>query len=343
MINPLYAVVVLMFMIHSCQWKIKPESHFITEKNHTQEVHPISGRTKGINPNIKITCGLQDMTGNMWVGTSGDGVYRYDGQSFVHFTVKDGLSHNHVLTMLLDKRGNIWFGTSGGVCSFDGSIFTGLPFPLQDAEMAKPGFYTRGIPGRQVPVFSILQDQRDVMWFGTGDGLFRYQVERQKGCSMVVKPGFPARYLSDKDGCSIGPQSINSLYEDKKGNLWISSQSCGLTYRVDRDRLEHPCLNTTCHHHLLMPEDLAAHESEIKKSFVVPKSLDGGSFSFRSVAEDGSGLIWFDTFDRGVYRYDPVSGLSASQKKDSVYIAPKMRGGKGIMESLVNVIKQDGC
>ena len=31
------------------------------------------------------------------------------------FTEKDGLSNNHIRSMLEDSHGNLWFGTHGGV------------------------------------------------------------------------------------------------------------------------------------------------------------------------------------------------------------------------------------
>ncbi|MEI6489410.1 MAG: two-component regulator propeller domain-containing protein, partial [Bacteroidota bacterium] len=72
-----------------------------------------------------IRCMLQDKSGNLWFGTDGGGVSKYDGKSFTHFTEKEGLSNNTVLSMLEDKSGNLWFGTDGGgVSKYDGKSFT---------------------------------------------------------------------------------------------------------------------------------------------------------------------------------------------------------------------------
>jgi len=43
-----------------------------------------------------VHCGLQDKTGNLWFGTTGDGVYRFDGKLFTNFTMKDGLDTNQI-------------------------------------------------------------------------------------------------------------------------------------------------------------------------------------------------------------------------------------------------------
>ena len=61
-------------------------------------------------------CGIRDKAGNLWFGTIGAGVYRYDAASdgFSNFTKQDGLNSNHIESVFEDKAGNLWFGTTGG-------------------------------------------------------------------------------------------------------------------------------------------------------------------------------------------------------------------------------------
>ena len=48
----------------------------------------------------------------------------YNGETFTHFTEKEGLSKNSVQGMLEDRHGNLWFGTmGGGVSMFNGETF----------------------------------------------------------------------------------------------------------------------------------------------------------------------------------------------------------------------------
>jgi ligand-binding sensor domain-containing protein len=70
-------------------------------------------------------CSLRDKRGNLWFGTSGKGVYRFNAaiDDFTHFTQHDGLSDNFVSTIIEDKVGNVWFGTAKGVCRYDGKLF----------------------------------------------------------------------------------------------------------------------------------------------------------------------------------------------------------------------------
>ena len=46
----------------------------------------------------------------------------YNGQTFTHFTEKEGLSGNYVYTILEDRQGILWFSTHGGGIKFDGEM-----------------------------------------------------------------------------------------------------------------------------------------------------------------------------------------------------------------------------
>ena len=51
--------------------------------------------------------------GSIWCGSSGDGVFRYDGATFQPFTTADGLADDNVMTARADDHGYVWFGTYG--------------------------------------------------------------------------------------------------------------------------------------------------------------------------------------------------------------------------------------
>lgn len=69
----------------------------------------------------------------------------------------------------------------------------------------------------QNTVLSIYQDSRDFLWFGTYDGLNRYDGYSFK----VYKP-------IENNPRSIKGQSFRSIIEDRDGNLWITSLGEGL-------------------------------------------------------------------------------------------------------------------
>jgi ligand-binding sensor domain-containing protein len=63
----------------------------------------------------------------------------------------------------------------------------------------------------QNTVNAILQDRQGFMWFGTKDGLNRYD-----GLS------FRKFKHDDRTRRSIGNNFITALYEDAKGDIWVS-------------------------------------------------------------------------------------------------------------------------
>src|SRR5688572_9507329 len=77
-----------------------------------------------------VQCCLQDKAGNLWFGTSDNGLYKYDGKSFNQFLVVDGLNGNSMNDILEDKDGKIWIGTKVGVCLYYGKTFAKIQIPL---------------------------------------------------------------------------------------------------------------------------------------------------------------------------------------------------------------------
>jgi ligand-binding sensor domain-containing protein len=169
--------------------------------------------TQGTQQNDNVHCGLQDKEGNLWFGTTGSGVYRYDGKLFYNYTTKDGLNNNSVWCMLEDEAGNIWFGTTDGICRFDGTNFTS--FPINDLVRPANGnnnYYTQ--QSTKNSVWSMLQDKTGRIWFGTGDGVYCYN-----GLNF-------SRFLY-LDGVinndSLQLKMVDCMVEDNDGNIWFAS------------------------------------------------------------------------------------------------------------------------
>src|SRR5437870_4327719 len=69
---------------------------------------------------------FQDKNNNFWFGSIGQGAYRSDGKTIIHFTTKDGLCHNRIWKIQEDKSGTIYFTTAEGISKFDGQTFSTL-------------------------------------------------------------------------------------------------------------------------------------------------------------------------------------------------------------------------
>ena len=63
---------------------------------------------------------FQDSKGNLWFGTLGEGVVRYDEETLTYFSDPEGFITNTVYAINEDKNGNLWFGTDQGVYKYDG-------------------------------------------------------------------------------------------------------------------------------------------------------------------------------------------------------------------------------
>mgnify|MGYP003339319902 CR=1 FL=1 len=70
-----------------------------------------------------IDCMLQARNGDYWLGSNGEGVYRYDGKNLVHFTDRSGLCSNFIMNIQEDRQGILWFSTREGFCRYNGKGF----------------------------------------------------------------------------------------------------------------------------------------------------------------------------------------------------------------------------
>lgn len=181
------------------------------------------------NPNIKLldyqttmnwsTEIMEDSKGNIWFARDGYGATKYDGETFTHFTKKDGLASNSVCDIQEDKQGNIWFSSrvterdnpdadkrfgAGGLVKYDGKNF--ITFPE--------------LPGlSKSDVYQIYRDTKDNIWIGTlKNGVYKYN-------------GTDFTNFNGKEGNFAKPVIV--IFEDSKGTIWLGC--AGGLYRITPD------------------------------------------------------------------------------------------------------------
>lgn len=255
-----------------------------------------------------LDCMLQDKHGAYWIGSNGEGVYRYDGKKQQHFTTKDGLVSNYVLSIQEDSAGRLWFTTRDGVSRYDGSTFTNVTSNINNAPFntfkPKPGSVyfsrTNGVcyydgttyamftlhpltyqppvntPYRAYGVYVTYVDRAGNVWFGT----------QEKG--VCVFNGRTFSYL-DKHNLGGGP-AVRAIYQDRNGVMWFGNNGGGL-FRYDRGVLR----NITEEQHL-------GNEDFLKKKMPVDKP--GSMARVFAINEDADGNLWIGTVDAGVWKYD---------------------------------------
>lgn len=67
--------------------------------------------------------------GEIWIGATGVGAYRYDGNLFTLFDKTDRkfwTRHFGVQSIMEDRKGTMWFGFSGGLFRFNGRSFVNV-------------------------------------------------------------------------------------------------------------------------------------------------------------------------------------------------------------------------
>ncbi len=125
----------------------------------------------------------------------------------------------------------------------------------------------------QSAVNAILQDRQGFMWFGTQDGLNRYD-----GYTFAVYRNTPS------DSQSISSNYIWCLLEDRDGNIWAGTLSNGLNcLRRDENRFVR---------YLHDPTDST--------------SLSANNVT--ALCQDADGTIWVGTWGGGLDRLDPRTG-----------------------------------
>jgi len=144
--------------------------------------------------------------------------------------------------VLQDQNGVLWFATWEGIIRYDASTFTNIT--------NKEGL-------DKVRVFSLLEDSKGNIWFGTiGSGVYQYDGEKFRnfttddglidnaiGCMMEDSKGKiwfgTMKGISTYDGTMFqnvkveGDEynnDINAIVEDNSGTYWIGSRGYALTY-----------------------------------------------------------------------------------------------------------------
>ncbi len=251
--------------------------------------------TKYPMPNtFDITCMLEDKDGNLWFGTMGNGIYRYNGTTLDNFLNNKrfnlGNTNQLILDMLEDKSGNLWFSSwnGGGVWRYDGKEFKNF---LPSTDYYKANQDNRNFNKSQsqstfeyIPstsyfpsqdhitddmVFSMTEDNFGNIWFATRNhGICRY--DGKIFTSIGRSEGFKS-------------SGATAILQDDKNNFWISTFDNGVWF----------------------------YDGKTFKNFTENNGLVNNSVM--SILKDKNGNIWFGTKFLGLSSYDGKSFTTFSQ------------------------------
>jgi ligand-binding sensor domain-containing protein len=273
-------------------------------------------QVKELGKNIMLV--YQDKKNNYWFGSWEDGLYKYDGETILHFTTKNGLPNNRIDEIKEDNSGNVYFSTSSGIVKFDGLNFNLLkvfefdnrwkltPNDLWFKDGWNSGYVYRydgnflyklqlpkNKPGEEYvlkyqnsnpfTVYSIYTDNKANVWFGTGAiGALRYN---GKSFDWILEKDVVEIYNEPNEGSN----GVRSIIEDKEGYFWFNSN---FRYRVFDSKKNSPGNSDSTFY--------------IKEKSI--GSLDtkpnGNLFEYLSITKDNNNELWIATYNGGVYHYD---------------------------------------
>jgi ligand-binding sensor domain-containing protein len=235
---------------------------------------------------------FQDSKGNLWFGTLGEGVVRYDVKTLTYFSNPDGFYNNTVYAINEDKNGNLWFGTDQGVYRYDPTAELNA-----DGKAFRNYNQKDGLNHIDISRKGILVDKSGTIWVGTHGGVYRYD-------PLADSMGVPCFSLFQ----DLPPINVTGILEDKSGNIWFASSNNGVyCYDPSVDlatSTNAPNSAQTPHQSLPSVRKTMTHITE--------KEGLGDNYA-GGMAEDKAGNIWF-IMKNGICKYDPSADLDTSTK-----------------------------
>ena len=156
----------------------------------------------------------QDHNGIIWFGTNGGGLTFFNGESFRTLKAEEGLSNNYVFSLKMDNDNSLWVGTTRGLneiklpdsSSYDeNTIMEMKPVIINYGKMD-------GLKSTDFFTNSVLYDNKNRLWWGTGKALSMLELDTYKSPSEI-----PDIHIM---GLTINDRKINfSEFNSDKSNI----------------------------------------------------------------------------------------------------------------------------
>lgn len=301
-------------------------------------------------PDNSIHALYKDRQERVWVGTYSNGIAAIDRLQEKFMEVDIPMENNNVKAILLDSKNRLWVGTEGGLI-------------MKSPKGIKHYKHTAAKESLQAnPVLAIYEDRQQRIWIGTwGGGLNRYDEthdnfihympdEKRKGAlsdpnvfaisqsgktqQILVGTYGGLNVLSDertgtfecvRDNQFEFNNYIHTIYEDKKGNVWIgtieellrydpvkkvlsrfetathpdSVQVGGLCTSVLEDSKGRLWVGTRKGLHLIV-------DGVFRKRYTTHNGLRNNMI--QAILEDDAGNLWLST-SAGISRFNPGTGI----------------------------------
>jgi ligand-binding sensor domain-containing protein len=254
-----------------------------------------------------------DNNHNLWIGTRGNGIYRYDPKT----RITSGAVHNqynptspcsnYSLSIFKDRQGIIWCGFYGGITKYD-------PLRFQFSNIDENSSFNGSLTDKTI--VKMYKCRNGISFIGTlNKGIMEWNRANNQ---FIHYPG--------TEEVNTAPNVIYDITEDDRGRVWAAS--CGGLMQVERDtkkityypEKKLPELNKLYALIKLKKADslLVASENGLrffslkdKKWSKLPESMKvttfmGGLYVYtgRHIYEDEDNVLWICTEGSGLLRYD---------------------------------------
>jgi ligand-binding sensor domain-containing protein/serine phosphatase RsbU (regulator of sigma subunit) len=218
----------------------------------------------GVPAYFQITCMMEDKDFNLWYGTYHGGLYKFDNRTkkYKIYDIRDGLASNYISVLFQDHSGDIWAGhfETGGVTRIrgdkiisvlnkqnglnDNNIYSitedgegNLLFSTREEGLAvlKDESFTLFVNNEKTfpstEIWSFLEDKEKNIWFGTNDGVVKYNPHRSEEDKYTVIPSEP--YFK--------PTQVRYMRQDRNNNIWFGLADYGMClFNAKTKKFEYP-------------------------------------------------------------------------------------------------------
>ncbi len=185
----------------------------------------------------------EDVTGAIWIGTSGDGIWTYHQNQLKKVSLSPDLEKADITHLLFDTRGNLWIGTYGkGLFRWDGktlknwTVEDGLPGNIiQTLHEANDGTLWGGTRGSGL---FFVESDTEIIAVGEQSGLkngyIRDMAELENGTLIIATAGGGiflyenGRFEQYDTSKGLSSNGVNALQVDHSGTVWIATETGGL-------------------------------------------------------------------------------------------------------------------